>query len=307
MKRAVHEKKSSTVKWVAVSLIVLGIVFFFYLAAISVIVGEGGFRGNTAHIKITGVITSGDGSFLGAETASSEEIVKSIRKAEENARIKAILIDINSPGGSAVASEEISSAIKNSEKVVVALIRDVGTSGAYWAASSADLIVASPLSITGSVGATASYLEFSELMKKYGIGYQRLASGDFKDSGTPFRKLQEQEEELLQEMIELTGNYFAQSVKENRKLSDEVVEGISSGRIYTGKQAKELNLVDELGDIEKAKELIKEAAKVESAELVEYKTKKPFSIASLISQQAAIAGKSAGAALLQRGWGVSLT
>ncbi|MAG16274.1 signal peptide peptidase SppA [Candidatus Woesearchaeota archaeon] len=298
--------KKRNIKWIVIVVIVLGFGFLFLMSSILALTGTS-INGNTAHIKITGMITSESQSFLGTETASSQEIVSNLKKAEENTKIKAILIDINSPGGSAVASEEIATAIKSSEKPVVALIRDLGTSGAYWAASSSDSIIASPLSITGSVGATAAYLEFSELMKKYGVGYERLVSGEFKDAGAPFRKLSEEERELFQEIIELTGNYFAQSVKENRKLSDETVEAISSGRIYTGQQAKELNLIDEFGNIEKAKQTIKEMAEIDEIKLVEYKVKRPFNVASLLSQQSAIIGKNIGTSLLKKENDISLT
>jgi len=298
-------EKKNNLKWILISIISLGIAFIVFTALITLFSGEN-LSGNTAHIKVRGVITSGE-SFFAVETSSSEDVVENIRKADENPRIKAILLDINSPGGSPVSSEEITAAVKSAEKPVVALIRDIGTSGAYWIASASDAIVASPLSITGSVGATAAYLEFSELMKKYGIGYERLVSGELKDTGTPFRKLSGEEEKLLQEIIRLTGSYFANSVKENRQLSDEAVEEISSGRIYTGQQAQELNLIDELGNIEKAKQLIKEKAGLEKVKLVEYKIKKPFSIASLLSQQAAVVGKSMGAALLPKESAISLS
>ena len=299
-------KKDSNAKWLVLSLVIIGVIFFLIMMIASIFAGFN-ISGNTAHIKIRGVITSGGESFLGSVTTSSEDIVDDLRKAEENDKIQAILIDINSPGGSAVASEEIATAIKSSKKPVVALIRDIGTSGAYWAASSADVVVASPLSITGSIGATASYLEFTELMKKYGLGYERLVSGEFKDSGAPFRELNEEERDFLQEMIEFTGDYFAQQVQENRGLSSEVVGEISSGRIYIGQQALNLNLVDELGNIERSKELIRELAELDSVSLVEYKRKKAFSITSLLSQQAAIIGKSIGASLLPKENPISLT
>ncbi len=299
-------KRRDSVKWLAISAAAFVLLFLLVASAIAII-GGGISSGNTAHIKIRGVITSGEDSLIGAETSSSDDIVAGIEKAEDDKRIKAILLDINSPGGSAVASEEIANAIKDAEKPVVALIRDIGTSGAYWAASGADSIVASPLSITGSVGATASYLEFSGLMKKYGVGYERLVSGEFKDSGAPFRQLDEEERKILQEIIESTGSYFAQSVRENRMLSEDAAKEISSARIYSGTQAKELKLVDELGNIETAKKKVKEIAGIESVKLVEYKTRKPLSVASLLSQQAALVGRSIGSSLIPSEKAISLS
>jgi protease IV len=299
-------KNQGSSRWLIITLSILGVAFLLIIMAVAALT-ESNASANTAHIKIRGIITSGGNSFFGDDTASAEDIVENIKKAEENPSIKAILLDINSPGGSAVASEEIATAIKNAEKPVIALIRDIGTSGAYWAASSSDTIVASPLSITGSVGATASYLEFSDLMKIYGIGYERVVSGKFKDTGAKFRELREEEKELLQEIIELTGTYFAQSVKENRNLDDNTIREISSGRIYTGQQAINLKLIDELGGIEKAKEIVMLRADLESVSLAQYKQKKSFSIASILSSQASIIGKNIGASLIPKETGISLT
>lgn len=299
------EGNAGILKKALVLVVVLGALGF--LAVLITAISGAGAAGNTAHIRIHGVISSGGDSMLGGSAVSSQFIAESIKKADKSQGVKAILLDINSPGGTAVASEEVAAAVKNAEKPVVALIRDIGTSGAYWAASSADVIVASPLSITGSVGATASYLEFSELMKKYGLGYERLVSGEYKDSGTPFRDLNEEEKELLQEMIGLTGEYFLQSVRENRNLTGGQAEEISSGRIYIGQQAKELNLIDELGGMDRAESVLKELAGIESVGLIEYREKKPFGISDLLVQHAAAIGTSIGNSLAPRTRAISLT
>ncbi|MBI2664867.1 signal peptide peptidase SppA [Candidatus Woesearchaeota archaeon] len=298
-------KDKSSAKWWILGLAAAGILFLMLITTISAFAGTS-FGGNTAHIRINGVITNQGESFFGTETVSSEIIVANIKKAEQNSRIKAILLDINSPGGSAVASEEVATAIQQANKPVVALIRDIGTSGAYWAASSSDAIIASPLSITGSVGATATYLEFSGLMQKYGVGYERLVSGEYKDTGSPFRKLTEKEELLLQEMVKATGSYFAESVRKDRNLDFAVADEIATGRIYSGEQALKLGLVDELGNIATASEAIKKLTGVEEVRLVEYKTKKPLSLASFLSQQAAVLGRSIGANMFSKGT-ISLT
>ena len=286
--------------------IVLSLVGLAVMLIASSIGGTGG-SGNTAHIRIHGVISSDGNSGFGTSAVSSRFVAESIKEADENPRVKAILLDINSPGGSAVASEEIAVAVKNAEKPVVALIRDIGTSGAYWAASSADVIVSSPLSVTGSVGATASYLEFSELMKKYGLGYERLVSGEYKDSGTPFRGLNEDEKAMLQEIIGLTGEYFLQSVVENRNLTGAQANEISSGRIYIGNQAKEINLIDELGGMTKAESLLKERAGLEKIGFIEYRQKSSFGISDLLAQHAAAIGTSIGKSFVPEARTISLT
>ena len=300
------ERSTGLLKWFLVPVVVLVSLGFFAIL-ILLAIGGAGMGGNTAHIRIHGVISSGEGSLLGGSTISAQFIAESVRKADESPGVKAILLDINSPGGSAVASEEVAAAVRNAEKPVVALIRDIGTSGAYWAASSADVVVASPLSITGSVGATASYLEFSELMKKYGLGYERIVSGEHKDSGTPFRELSEEERELFGEIIGLTGEYFLQSVRESRNLSSEQADEISSGRIYIGQQAKELNLIDELGGMGKAESVLKEVAGLEKVSLIEYREKSSFGISDLLAQHAAAIGVAVGNSLAPKTRTISLT
>ena len=259
--------------------------------------------GNVAVIKVRGIIVS-DLSSGGASTTPADQIIENLKRAEKNPSIQAILIDVNSPGGSAVASEELAMAIKNLEKPTVTLIRDIGTSGAYWAASSSDLIVASPLSITGSVGATASYLEFSGLFEKYGVGYERVTSGEFKDIGSPFKNLSPEERKIFDEIVKSVGDYFADKVAEERNLSSEVVEQIKSGRFYTGKQAKDLGLIDELGGMSRAKEMIKNMAGIEEIQFAEYEIKKPFSLASLFSSAASIVGRSAVSSLVPENQGL---
>ena len=166
--------------------------------------------------------------------------------------IKAILFEINSPGGTAVASEEIVNAVKKSKKYKVAWIRDQGASGAYWIASAADKIVASPLSITGSIGVLGSYLEFSGLLTRYNITYERMVGGKYKDLGTPYRELTDEERILFQRSIDELHDYFMQDVAKNRDIPENKIREIATGMFYTGKQAKELNLVDVLGGKEEA-------------------------------------------------------
>ena len=107
-------------------------------------------------------------------------------------------MEINSPGGSAVASDEIATAVKNAKKPVISLIREVGASGGYWVASASDYIIANRMSITGSIGVISSYLEFSGLMEKYGVGYERLVAGENKDLLTPYKKLEADQKALVQ-------------------------------------------------------------------------------------------------------------
>ncbi|NIO23125.1 MAG: signal peptide peptidase SppA [Candidatus Aenigmarchaeota archaeon] len=225
------------------------------------------FGSTVAVIRVKGTITSSP-SFL-FETTTPEEMLSIIEKAEEDPTIRGVLFEINSPGGSAVASREIAYALKRMEKPTVCWMGDIAASGAYWIASSCDHIMADPLTLTGSIGATASYLEFSQLFEKYGITYEQITSGERKDTGTPFRNITEEEREKLQYMIDEIFKYFLDDIKKTRNLSQEQVDQISSGDVFLGKDAIEIGLIDSLGTIHDAKEKAKELAGVEYAEFVE--------------------------------------
>jgi protease-4 len=222
-----------------------------------------------AVIRIKGTISSSS-SFL-FETATPNEILSVIKRAEEDPGIQGVLFEIDSPGGSAVASREIAYGVKRMTKPKMCWMGDVAASGAYWVASGCDHIMADPLTLTGSIGATGSFLEFSELFKEYGITYEQITSGERKDTGTPFRNISEEEREKLQYMIDEVFSYFLNDVKESRNLSDEQVDQISSGDVFLAKDAVELGLVDSLGTIQDAKEKAREMVGDPHAEFLELK------------------------------------
>src|SRR3989338_7528837 len=155
-------------------------------------------KSNVALIKIEGPILTGKESFF-EPVASSSEIMGFIEEASEDSGIDAIILEINSPGGSAVASDEIVSSISKVKKPKISFIREVGASGDYWVAASTDYIIANRLSITGSVGVISSYLEFAGLLRDYNVTYRRLVAGKYKDIGDPFRELTNPEEAILQQ------------------------------------------------------------------------------------------------------------
>ena len=158
--------------------------------------------GNVAVIAIKGpIMAENSGGMFGSGAATSTDIVNYIEEAEKDPGVKAVLFEINSPGGTAVASDEIAQAIhllkEKTNKTTVAWIREVGASGGYWIASASEYIVANRMSITGSIGVISSYLDFSGLMDRYDVNYQRLVSGEHKDMGTPFKPLSKEEEIIL--------------------------------------------------------------------------------------------------------------
>ena len=257
-----------------VILIVLGIIIGFFFLFIPLLFALfGGQRiavGNVALIPISGVITTDGSSYLGQGTVSSQDIVQYIEEANDNNQIKVILLEINSPGGSAVASDEIASAVKASQKPVVALIREVGASGGYWVASSTKHIIANRMSITGSIGVISSYLEFSGLMEKYGVGYEQLTAGKYKDMGTPFKKMSEEERVLFQKKLSRIHEFFIKEIAQNRDLSLSEVRGLATGEFYLGIEAQELGLVDELGDKTTAEKYMKNTYDLKEVSYVLY-------------------------------------
>ena len=160
------KKKSGKLKSILIFLVILFLSSYFISSAIQQIYGDHK-HGNVALIRIRGpIMVDKSSDFISQSHASSENIIRLIDEADENPSIKAFIFDINSPGGSAVASDEIASRIKKLDKPTIALIREIGASGGYWIASSADVIVANKMSITGSIGVISSYLEFSGLFSR---------------------------------------------------------------------------------------------------------------------------------------------
>ena len=285
-------------------LIILAVIGFFAAGILSLFVGVDvkSLSGNVAVIPIEGVILGSDdsGSFF-ESTATSQDIVELIEKADENTGIKAIILEINSPGGSAVASEEIANAVKRTNKTTVAWIREVGASGAYWVASASDHIVASRVSVTGSIGVIGSYIEFPGLLTRYNITYQRLVSGDYKDIGSPYKEMTNEERVIFLRYLDEIRDYFAGEVAKNRNLSKKDVDKAANGLFYLGAEAQSLGLVDELGGKEEVIRYIEKKEGIK-AELVEYKNEKTlFDVLSkVMSRQSFFVGKGIGSAFLDK-------
>ncbi len=245
---------------------IIGMLSLVFLGGIST--GPG--KGNVAVIDITGAITTQDASGFGAVQASSSRIVNFIETADSDNRVSAILFRINSGGGSPVATEEIASAIQNTNKTTVAVIRDTGASGAYWVASATDTIFASRMSIVGSIGVTGSNFGIDELLEEYNVTYRRLVTGEYKDIGSPFKEMTDEERLLFQERLEVLHRIFAETIADNRNLTDEEISKIANGLFWTGMQAKDIGLIDEFGGEREALKYIEEKLGIK-AEAVEYR------------------------------------
>jgi len=188
-------------------------------------------------------------TYFNYDSVSSENVAYAIKQANDDERIKAILIDTDSSGGYPVAGEEISIAIKNSKKPVVALIREQGDSAAYWSISSAEKIFASRNSEVGSIGVTQSYLSNANKNAKDGLTYESLSAGKFKDSGSADKPLTAEEKALFMRDLNIIYNNFIADVAQNRKIPIDKVKGIADGSTVLGSKALELGLVDQLGGL----------------------------------------------------------
>lgn len=181
---------------------------------------------------------------------------KNLEYLKKRKDVKALLLYINSPGGGVVASQEIYYSIrkfKEEKKVpVVAYISSVGASGGYYVAISADKIMASPGAITGSIGVIAEFPSFYELLEKIGIKFRVFKKGKFKDVGSPFRDISEEEKKYLEDLLQDVYRQFFKEVSLRRNLDTLNLKEWAEGKIFTGNQAKKLGLVDTLGTYEDA-------------------------------------------------------
>ena len=195
----------------------------------------------------------------------STQAVNQIVEFRKDKRIKAIILRIDSPGGSVGASQEIYREVMRTtpEKRVVASLGNVAASGGYYVAVAGDRIVANPGTLTGSIGVIMEFVQVKELLKKIGVGLEVMKVGEYKDIGSPHRELTEQDKELIKGLITDIQEQFIKAVAEGRKLPVEKVREVADGRVLTGLQAKESGLVDSLGNFQDAVDIAKEISGIE--------------------------------------------
>jgi protease IV len=208
-----------------------------------------------ALIRIEGVI-------LDSQTTIGE-----LKRFSENPSVKAIVIRIDSPGGGVVPSQEIYNAVKQvrskHSKAVIASMGSVAASGGYYIAAATDRIVANPGTLTGSIGVIMETANVEGLLQKIGVEGVVIKSGKYKDVGSPLRKMSADERGLLQGVMDDVHKQFIEAVAEGRSLELRAAQALADGRIFTGRQAKEAKLVDELGDLEDAIQLAAEVVGIE--------------------------------------------
>lgn len=276
---------------IAIIVLIVIVVLSFFITMAIVSMPEGGGisaigAANVQVIPVKGPIQAekSPALFGGPQTTAASILVEDLKKARKDQSVRGVVLEINSPGGTVVASKEIGQAVKDlaEEKPTVAWIREVGASGGYWIASSADWIVADELSVTGSIGVIGSILSFEGLMERYNVSYQRLVSGKYKDAGSIYRDMTPEEMELFQERLDLIHDAFVKEVSANRNIEYDRVRDMATGIFYLGSQAKALDLVDELGGKPEVKSYLKDRLNATEINFIE--KKKGFTIFDLLTQ-----------------------
>jgi protease-4 len=205
-----------------------------------------------------------DGAIAGSGSATGgiitpEEFLTKLNKAEDDSDVKAIVLRVNSPGGTVAASEEIAAYVKAAKKPVVVSAGDVDASGAYMVSSQADKIFALPGSAIGSIGVITEIPNVNGLLDKVGVQFKIITAGEYKGAGSPYRSLTPSETALIQGSVDDAYGQFIDIVAEGRKMKRSEVESLATGWAWNGSQAQKLGLVDELGTYEDA---LKAAAKL---------------------------------------------
>ncbi len=200
-----------------------------------------------AIVEVTGIITD------------SRDIVRQLKEYRLNDNIKGIILRIDSPGGSVAPSQEIYDEVlkvKDSNKKIFASLGNMAASGGYYIASPTDMVIANPGTLTGSIGVIMAFSNIEELIKKIGMRPEVIKSGPFKDVGSPVRPMSKAERKLLQGVVDDVHEQFMEAVAKGRNLSKNKVKIIADGRIFTGRQALKLKLVDHLGGLEETIDLM---------------------------------------------------
>jgi protease IV len=203
-----------------------------------------------------------------------------LKKASDDAKVRALVVRINSPGGTVTASDIIFRELETFKRTrgipIVASMMDVAASGGYYVALAADTIVAHPTTVTGSIGVIMLSVNAEGLMQKIGVATSAIKSGERKDMGSPFRQLTPEERAIFQSVIDDLHRQFVAKLVERRKIPTATAATLADGRIYTAEQALAHRLIDRIGYIPDALEVARHAAGLETARVVVYKRPREY-------------------------------
>ena len=244
------------------------------------ILGEGSDK--VAVIPVEGTIAAADSSVAEQlPTTTPDGLRDALRQAEEDESVVAVVLEINSPGGGATASDKMYEHIldfkESSEKPVVAYFGGVAASGGYYIATAADEIVSERTALTGSLGVVLPLINFSEAADKLGVEQNAITSGEFKNMGSQFKELSPKEREIFQSYVNAGYDQFVQVIVKGRDLPEQRVREIADGRIYSASRAKELDLLDRLGDLEEAVNTSRRSTDIKEVRAVRYVQPESFS------------------------------
>ncbi len=242
-------------------------------------------------LEIDGVIQdSGDASsFLTTSGYNHKTFIEKLKSARDDAAVRGIVIRVNTPGGGVVESAEIhhliTEIIEEKKKPVYISMGTMAASGGYYISAPATKIFANEETLTGSLGVILESINYSVLAEKLGIDMVTIKSGEYKDILNPAREMTESEKEILQKMINESYDQFVKVIVNGRGISEEKVREIADGRIYSGRQAKELNLIDEFGYLDDTIEALKKDYRLKDAQVVKYEDQS-FGLASFLDMTA---------------------
>ena len=266
--------------WVGLGVIVVLLVIFFsaflFIGRMTEQRGPFSFGDKIAIVEIKGIITQ------------STEIIEEMRQYADDEAVKAVILRIDSPGGGVGPSQEIHREVVKlkTKKKVLASMGSVAASGGYYIACASDLIVANPGTITGSIGVVMEFTNLEELLKKIGVKGVVLKGGEHKDIGSPFREMTPGEKRIMQDVIDNVHQQFIKAVAEGRKMDQAKVVPVADGRIFTGEQAKQFGLVDEMGNLEDTVDMAARLVKIDGRPTVIYPRRK-FTIWEMLAKEMA--------------------
>ena len=243
--------RSRTLLWVLIG----GGAFFLFVLAVFTLVYL------TLHAGVTEASLTGFGDKIGVVDLEGvildpKTVVQQLKKFGDDDSVKAIILHVNSPGGGVAASEEIYRQVKRlrdeKHRRIVASIETVGASGAYYVSSATNKIYADKGSVVGSIGVIAEWVNYGELLKWAKLNAITMKAGEFKDTGNPTREMTPAERQYLQSLIDNMHTQFIQAVADGRHAKEADIRAIANGKVWTGEQAAELKLVDQIADFEGA-------------------------------------------------------
>ncbi len=242
--------------------------------------------GKIAIIEVEGMLMNAKaGGFMAVVENPVSKLAQQLEAAEKDSAVKAVVLRINSPGGTVTSSDTMYELVRRfrqqTGKPVVASMQEVAASGGYYVACAADTIVAQPTSVVGSIGVIFESITFKGTMDKIGVATTAIKSGSLKDIGSPWKLLQDDEKQIMQQMVDEYFARFVKVVRENRRVSETAIAdlneykksgytGVYSGRVFSGVRAAELGLVDQVGLLEDAIDIAKKLSKSPNASVVMY-------------------------------------